>query len=248
MLVQDLISYVSKIAEKRTIKDVRIGIGYVVVVLNDDSCGLAFTFRNELGPKCGLVDEAGTIKGRSCNEITSWAMSTNLLKAALGIACINALCKSEIDERFIEVDAMEVLDIKDDETLGIIGYYKPVLEKKKDFAKKIYVFERNITDEDILYPDWSEDIYLPECDVVIITGTTLINKTVDHIISCCTKAREIAIIGPTCTLCPSVFKKHGVTLIAGVEVMNNEKVLDIAAEGGGGLNIKDYIKQLCVKL
>mgnify|MGYP000280102772 CR=1 FL=1 len=247
MLVQELINYSKQYADNRKIEDIRVGIGYIVVLLNDGSCGTSFTFRGELGPKCGQLDEAGNLIGKKANELIEWAMDINLIKAGIGVAVINAVLQKYVKD-YKQEDAIEVIDIKEGDTLGMIGYYKPVLEAKKELAKNIYIFERNITDHDLLYPDWSEDIYLPKCDVVIISGTTLINKTIDHILEKCENAHEIAVIGPTTSPCPEVFKKHGVTLLASSLVKDSKKVLNIASQGGGGINIKDYVKQICYKL
>jgi uncharacterized protein (DUF4213/DUF364 family) len=249
VIVEQLIDYTKREASKRKIKDMRVGIGYIAVLLDDNSCGLAFTFRNELGPICGVLEEAGEMVGKNCERIIDWAMDINLIKAGIGIAVINAICSKTADiNLFKKIDAMQELNLNRKDTLGVIGYYKPVLEKKKDIASKIYIFERNITDDSLLYPDWSEDIYLPDCDVVIVTGTTLINKTVDHVLSLCSSAREIVLMGPTVPLCTDIFRDSGITLLAGSLVTDQKKILEVAGQGGGGLNLKGCVDQLCLRL
>jgi len=247
MIVDELIEYVKKDSEKRVIKDIRVGIGYVATLLDDNSCGLAFIFRNELGPKCGHLDNAGELKGAKCSDIIDWAIDINLVKASIGISVINAILQKDL-KGYKKIDALKEIEIKCEDTVGVIGYFKPVLDEKKQFAKKIYVFERNITDEKLLLPDWAEDMYLPLCDVVIITGTTLVNKTIDHILSLSKNAREVLLMGPTTPLCREIFKKHGVTMLAGIKVLNPLKILDIAGEGGGGLNLKSNVEQLCARI
>jgi uncharacterized protein (DUF4213/DUF364 family) len=247
LIVEEIIEYVRDDAVQRRIADLRIGLGYTAVMLDDGSCGLAFVFRSELGPKCGLVEEAGNLIGTGCSLMLNWAMDINLAKASVGIALINALLQRRL-ESFTRKNALGMLDIRQGDTIGMIGYYKPVLEKYRDMLKGTYIFERNMTDDVNMYPDWAEQIYLPRCDVVIITGTTLVNKTLDHVLEMSKNAREIAIMGPTTCLCPEVFRNYGVNIIAGVKVTDPEGALRIASQGGGGPNLGSVTEKLCMRI
>ena len=68
-----------------------------------------------------------------------------------------------------------MMDVRETDTVGMVGYFYPVAKQLQGTVKKLYVFERNITEEGLL-PDWSENIYLPECDVVMITESPLSTK------------------------------------------------------------------------
>jgi uncharacterized protein (DUF4213/DUF364 family) len=246
MIVQRLIDEVKQDALNRILADVRIGIGYTAVLLDDGSCGVSYTFRNEMGPQCGLIDDAGDLAGTNCGGIIHWAMDLNLAKCAVGLACINAILQQRL-EGFSAGNALEQIDFRPGDVVGMIGYFKPVLDRVEGKARDIYIFERNITDGGLL-PDWAEDIYLPQCDVVIITGTTLLNKTMDGILEKCHNAREIVVMGPTAALCPKVYKDHGVTLLAGVRVVDAQRVMNVAGEGGGGLALKGSVEQVFRRL
>lgn len=41
---------------------------------------------------------------------------------------------------------------------------------------------------------------LPQCQVVILSATTLLNRTVDDLLDLCRNARELAILGPSTPL------------------------------------------------
>jgi uncharacterized protein (DUF4213/DUF364 family) len=163
-------------------------LGYTGVQLSDGETGTCFTFRSDLGPKCGVMEKAGDLIGLPAKEAIGMAMSVNLAEASVGVASINAVLNVDYRE---SVNAIDVMDIRKGDRVGMIGYFHPVVKSFEDVAETIRIFERNITDERLL-PDWAEDIYLPDCDVVVITGVTFINKTIDHILgSAATRGKSL---------------------------------------------------------
>ena len=72
------------------------------------------------------------------------------------MATINAILNEDFDAG---EDAVDVMDIRASDTVGMVGYFYPVVQRIKDNVKKLYIFERHITDEGLL-PDWCENIYL----------------------------------------------------------------------------------------
>jgi len=45
---------------------------------------------------------------------------------------------------------------------------------------------------------------LPSADVVLITGTTLVNDTLDHLLGLCRPAARVVVVGPTVGCCPTI--------------------------------------------
>ena len=56
---------------------------------------------------------------------------------------------------------------------------------------------------------------LPACDIVILSGTTLINQSLEQLLEWCAKAREIVLVGSSTPMYPEAFKGTGVTRLAG---------------------------------
>jgi hypothetical protein len=46
------------------VADVRVGLGYTAIQLNDGNCGLAYTFRNDVSEGCSVIKSAGTLVGQ----------------------------------------------------------------------------------------------------------------------------------------------------------------------------------------
>ena len=244
MIVERIAKLAREKAGQLYIRDIRLGVGYTGVQLSNGSCGVAYTFRNDLGANCGVMENAGRLKDLPAEEAAAWAMDLNLAKASAGIAAINALLNEPYTR---SVNAMDMMDIRPEDTVGMIGYFHPVVMRFGEKCKKLHIFERKITSPGLL-PDWAENILLPQCDVVIITGTTLINKTIDHVLSLCKNAKEIAIMGPSACMAPNIFKEYGVTLLAGSKVTDAAKVMEIISQGGGGQDVLDVTQKICVRL
>ncbi|MDD2556080.1 MAG: DUF364 domain-containing protein [Syntrophaceticus sp.] len=244
LITQRVAAEALKKAHGLSIADLCIGVGYTGVKLSNGAGGTCFTFRHELGLKCGPIQGAGTMIGMPAAVAVEMAMSTNLAEASIGVAAINAILNDNFDAG---KDAVDVMDIREPDTVGMIGYFYPVVKQIKDTVDKLYIFERNITEEGLL-PDWCENIYLPECDVVLITGVTFINKTIDHVLSLCRNAKEVVIMGASTCMAPDVLKDYGVTILAGSRVTDPDKLLRVIAQGGGGLDVQNYTQKLCMRI
>lgn len=247
MIIDKLINKAKDKCNGVKIKEVRAGLGYTCVVLNNGSSGLAYTFRNEMGSCCGLMKQAGNLNGMDCSKLINWAKETNLLKASIGVAALNAVLHSDLDN-YESLNAIDTIDVKPNENFGMIGYFGPIIHQIKNMTENIYIFERNQGIGPDVLPEWAIDMYLPFCDVVVITGTTIINKTIDHILDKCQNAREVIILGPSTTLCPKVFKQYNVTMLAGSLVTNYKKALDIVSQGGGTRAMKNCTKQVILNI
>ena len=248
MVLDSLIDSVSKKAALRIVEDVRIGLGYTAVLLDNGSCGLAYTFRNQLGGCCCVLKDAGHMKGMKCDDVIRWAKDANLAKSAVGLATINALLQEDIEDYRCD-NIFDNLQVKPEDALGVVGDFGPFLRDIRKQVKDMYVFEKKVQEvQGYLYPEESMDTYLPNCDIVIITSTSIINKTFDNIIKKCQNAREIIMLGPSTPLAPAVFRKYKVTLLAGIIVCEAEKVLDVVSQGGGTRSLGNSVKQMYINI
>ena len=104
-----------------------------------------------------------------------------------------------------------------DKTVGIIGHMNGP-RGLRDIARAVYVLERDPRPGD--YPDAACDWLLPRCDVVLITGSSLINKTLPHLLELCENAVTI-LTGPSVPMCPALLD-FGIDRLAGFVVTERE--------------------------
>lgn len=246
MLMDALIAHALEKAKHQSIRELRAGLGYTCAVLEDGSSGLAYTFRNELGHGCGVLPEAGKLGGKDCETLIPWAKDPNRLKAAMGLATLNAVLSSG-PSAWKTGNVIEAIDVNPNETFGMIGEFSPILHHVRKRTDKIYVFELNAKEGSGLYPDSAIGDLLPSCDVVVITATSIINHTIDHILPYCQNARLVCITGPSTPICPEVFRPYNVTLLAGSVVTDPDGALAIISQGGGTMQMRPVLRHVLVK-
>jgi hypothetical protein len=71
---------------------------------------------------------------------------------------------------------------------------------------------------------------IPQADVVAITGTALINHTLDGLLALCRPDALVMVLGPSTPLSPVLFE-HGATIISGARVVDEAAVMRTVAQG-----------------
>jgi uncharacterized protein (DUF4213/DUF364 family) len=245
VLLDEVCDFLLPVASARSIAEVRLGLGYTAVQLDDGRCGLAYTFRDELHEGCGVISAAGTLAGRPAADLAQWAKSTDLLDSAVGLATLNALIGAPVAAT--DADLLAELRVTSTDVVGMVGYFGPFIGPLRSRVKALHVFERRPAGDSGVLPESAAVEILPQCGVVILTATTLLNRTLDDLLACCRSAREVAIVGPSTPLLPAVFASGGVTLLSGVQVVDGQRVLRVISEGGGTRQFGSAVRKLIVR-
>jgi len=237
--MKDLLDYLrselnSEVSE--VVAEVRIGLVYTGVLLSGGHAGVAYTPTRELS-ECPVLASAGNIAGKSAQNLMGMALSPNLVEAAVGIAAVNALSQIAFERNpekyvFSSTDVSDLIQPKD--KVAMVGYFGPLIPKISEKTSELYVLEkRKIDDDRIKFLSPSEISVLSFSNVVLISGSTLVNKTVNKILENIANAREVVLLGPTASVTPQPFFDRGVTAVMGVKITDSEKMLKVIGEAGG---------------
>jgi len=244
-VIEEIIESIDSDTKNKSVAELRVGLCYTAVLLNDGNAGLAYTFYSDkkVHPCCNTI-ESGSIKGRKAQEIINYSLSDNLIEAAVGLATINALVNQK-GKKAIEGDILTVIKTYKTDTVGMVGFFGPLVDPLKESVKKIYIFEeKSIPNCPEVCPAEKITEILPLCDVVILSATAIINKTIDHLLLQAEGVRDIIIVGASTPLLPDIFRKRGVTLLSGIQVVDSARVLQIVSEGGGMRAFKQSIRKV----
>ena len=184
--------------------------------------GMAMTTPVDTAPRILTRDYTGM----PLKELASAAKSWNLIESSFGMAAVNAFYNTQ--ERLDYFDSYEPferyctdgVDLHG-KHIGVVGHLnmpRSVYEQ----AASVRILERNPRPGD--YPDSACDWLIPQCDVVIITASTLVNKTLPHLLNLSKNAYTI-LAGPSCPMCPALLD-FGIDRIAGLVITNVDGMKD----------------------
>ena len=97
--------------------------------------------------------------------------------------------------------------------VGVVGHLAEVRRRHGNEAREIFVFELEPKAEEDLPAEMEEEL-LPSCDIVIITGSSLVNGTLPRLLELAKNAYTI-LTGPSVPMCPALFD-FGIDRLAGL--------------------------------
>jgi uncharacterized protein len=236
--------------ERIAVERAVVGIYYTGVKRDNGTAGACATPVETLRetfccPTTTTEPSPGRMRGARAFDLAKQALSANGIRRGLGIAAINALADScwrrrphpEAELR-LGVDAFDATDIRPGDNVVVVGAFVPFLHALKQRRQPFLVLEQNpalLKADELPFfrPAEQADAVVPEADVLLITGTTLVNDTLEDLIALARPAARITMVGPTAGLLPDAFLRRGVDVIGSVRITAPDAFLDVLAEGGG---------------
>jgi uncharacterized protein len=215
----------ASITEDLPIRSILVGVHWTVICSR--YCGMAATRALSSTHGGEQVRDVGRLQQKSVRELAQWAYSSQPLEAAIGVAAINSML--DVDEsQTVEINASEVLSNRGrGKNVALIGHFH-FIQQLRQSATNLWVIEQHPAEDE--YPADAAAELLPQADVVAITGSTFVNHTLDSLLSFCRPQSTVMVLGPSTPLSPILFK-HGVTILSGTRVVNEEAVMRTVAQG-----------------
>ena len=140
-----------------------------------------------------------------------------------------------IEQKVVPLNAADlILEKGTGKKVAIVGHF-PFVKKVRDAAQKLWVLEKNPQEGDFL--ETQVDIFIPQADVVAITGTSLTNHTFEDLVNLCNSQAYIVLLGPSTPLSP-VFFDYGVAAVSGIRVVDHERALNGVSQGANFRQVK----------
>jgi uncharacterized protein len=208
-----------------SVRKVAVGVHWTAVCSRQ--CGLASTLVGSSPHGHDRVRDVGSLEQKSVQELAGWVKSENLLEASIGMAAINSLLP--IDEsKAVEVNAGEVLAREGiGNNIAVVGHF-PFVDRLRDVARNLWVIEKNPHEDDL--PEQAAEQYLPQADIIAITGTALINHTFESLLRYCPATSLVMVLGPSTPLSPVLFR-YGVQMISGARVIDEAAAIKTILQG-----------------
>jgi uncharacterized protein len=244
-LLDDLLSSVNKDA---VVRSVLVGAHWTVVC--SAGCGMASTIAGGEGMPHGHapVRDAGRLHEKHAAELCEYARSDIPLEAGIGVAALNSLLPVP-DKKpgwsLQEVNAAELLARSGSgQDMAVVGHF-PFLERLSGIARRLWVIEQNPGQGD--YPAGRAADLLPQAIVVALTGSALVNHTLESLLALCRPDALVMVLGPSTPLSPVLFD-YGVDIISGVQVFDEAALLRTAGQGANfrqveGVRLLSMVKE-----
>ncbi len=238
--------------ETLTIERTVIGLFFTGIKLNTGAGGLCFTPIKTIpeavccAGSARAMPSSEKLKNGKVIEFLQEMFNGNPLKRTMGIAAMNALStmcwKKRAPEAYevrMGIDALDIITIPDDAYVVVVGAIIPALRVLKQRGKPFGILESDpltLKEDEMKYyaPEEMVREKVPEADLLIITGTTLINDTLEGLLAMRKPGAHAIVVGPTASMLPHAFFRRDVTMLGGVTVTDADRILDVIAEAGSG--------------
>lgn len=239
-------------AESLRIERAVLGIFFTGVKLDNGAGGLCATPIKSVPEAVCCPSSArampvpGKIRDRLAAQLLEDLYRPQDLRRALAIAVLNALVETlwrrdGAPESALEGDgdAFDAIGLEPTDQVALVGAFPPYMRFMRKRNQPFHVLEMDpgtLKPEELPYfqPAERAPQIVPQADVLVTTGTTLLNGSLDELLRLLRPGARAAVIGPTATLIPGPYVRRGVTVVGGTRVHAIDELLELLAEGGSG--------------
>lgn len=217
------------------ITDVYVGSNWIVsLVINDDGvvrAGMAATPEyiapHECYQRCNLNEPADIAARR--------LLSQDLTDAAIALATFNAI-NQPAKHLLTSEDAAEWLAAQcGGQSVAIFGRFPFINTELRPVARQVWVFEQQPQPDE--FDSNAIPTLVPQADIVAITGSSVINHSIDSILPHIKPGSIVVLLGPSTPLSEKLFAL-GLDAMFGVLVTNVQQVIESVVAGDGFQKMK----------
>lgn len=214
------------------VRQVLIGVHWTIVSSNHS--GLSSTLVGSGPHGHNKLQDAGELHHKTAQELAQWVLSDNLLEASVGVAALNSLL--EVDEtKAKQINAAEVIAQKSSgKNLAVIGHF-PFVDRMKTIAKNCWVIEKRPFGDD--FPEDAAQKFLPQADVIAITGTAFINHSMEDLLNLCRTGSLVIVLGPSTPMSPILFD-YGIQILSGSRIIDENAAALTIQQGASFPQVK----------
>jgi uncharacterized protein (DUF4213/DUF364 family) len=196
------------------------------IALDDGTIGLSYLLLDDALARLSARRDDWPVGADALAVAREWCDGADGARRAVGFATLNALSRLCFDRAgFVPppaTDSIAGLDPQRGEHVGMVGHFPPLLQAVTASGARLTVLElrADLAGNHDGYRVTLDPAELQTCDKVLATSTVLLNGTLDAVLANCTKASEIALIGPGAGCLPGALFARGVTVVGGLWVVD----------------------------
>jgi uncharacterized protein (DUF4213/DUF364 family) len=210
---------------------------FAALELEGGALGLSYVLLGDTWAQLrGQLDHA-TLAGADALALARRYAEADPIQRTLGFAALNALTRWLFDRAGFEPpasgDSLGALDPQPGETVGMVGYFTPLIPRITARGASVLVVElrADLVGEREGARVTLDPSELDGCAKVLCTGTLLLNDTLDATLAHCRGARALAMVGPSVGCPPDPLFARGITLLGGSWVTDSAAYVQALREG-----------------
>lgn len=221
-------------ADRVMVERIVIGTGYTAVTTSDGGIGLAAT---GIASHDGRRDVAD-FEHRPAADLLHQLAGTDPEGRMMALAMVNAL--NHQDAQRLPDDPQNTVLCDRFNLLGgarvaMVGYFPPLVRLLESHGAPLMIIDaaKGIGDAKTFY-----DHLRGGADVLLMTATTIINRTTEAILTHAGPDLQTVLLGPSTPMVPDVFTHLPVHMLAGSAITDRDQALDVVRHGGGARDLK----------
>ena len=194
-----------------------------VIALDDGSCGFFFAGLDDTLSHLDACDPRQFIETPTL-DLVKHCLDEDPLLTAVGLGALNAVSQHLLRTAGFDLDRatdpVGQLDLAGARHVGMVGFFAPLVREWENYPGALTVIEKDpqFLERSGPFEVTDQTDRLRECDRVLITGSTLINDTLDDVLSHCDPSARVALVGPSASCLPDPIFDRGVDVVGSTMV------------------------------
>ncbi len=209
---------------------------FMAISLESGAAGISFVLLPD-----EKMEQYNTLKlsdfaGKDPQEFALEFGNEDPIKEMISLAAVNAICQHVMRQTRFEVesavDSLGLLSVSAGDRIGMVGLFSGLVKTITNAGAELMIIEKN---ERLIkkFPDLPitlDAAKLRTCNKILCTSTTILNNSLDEILTFCSPDAFISIIGPTAGYFPDPLFARGVDVVGGRVIKDGAQFLQLLAE------------------
>ncbi|MDY0341084.1 MAG: DUF364 domain-containing protein [Coriobacteriia bacterium] len=204
---------------------------FMALFLEGGATGISFVMipPEAAGDYRALSSES--LVGRAPQELARAFGGDDPIAQMLGMASINAICQHVMNETGYQPDVMTdslgLLAMEKGDEVGMVGLFSGLVASIQETGAELVIIEMDerLIAENQALPITADTAQLGACNKVLVTGTTVLNNTLENVLAHCAPDALVSVVGPTVGYFPDPLFACGVDIVGGRVVTDSEAFL-----------------------
>jgi uncharacterized protein len=209
---------------------------FMAVVLQGGATGISYLLLPEEKMEAHNALQQQDVAGEDPQELALAFGTDDPLKQVISMAAINAICQHVMKETGFPVDtgtdSLGLLPVEKGDRIGMVGLFLGLTDTIKKAGAELIIIEKKeaLINTFRHLPITLDVTRLAGCNKILCTSTTVLNNSLDEVLTHCSPDAFVSVVGPTAGYFPDPLFACGVDVVGGRVVENSREFLQRLAQ------------------